>query len=160
MPKYPGSHRTEINLNEVIDKIKEYIQLDNINSIELFIGEYNDTLRPCAKILAYSNMHRESIATHIWMNEFPLNIPSILTTSKDPQIQNLNKFLKDLSSIVLSEKGQTIRWKVINNICCTCFPIFEYLTTKLKFEYIRYEGQGCGWCKGKCEKFARTCILP
>jgi hypothetical protein len=161
-PKYPGNYYSDINLNKVIDKIKEYIQLDNINSIELFIGGFkdiSDASYPCIKIFPYLNTQNES-SGYVLYGNFPLNIPDDISTSEDPEIQNLYKFLKDLSSIVLSKKGREIKWTVTNNICCTCFPIFEYLKNVLNFEYVRNEGQGCTFCIDDCRAFGTTCVRP
>jgi hypothetical protein len=161
MPHYPGSHKKNINLTEIIEKIKEYTQLHNINSIELYIGGSESgsaPSEPCIRIYAYSIL--EIIGESIWYDEFPLNIPADISSSEDPYTKKLYKFLKDLSSIVLSEKGEGIKWKVTNNICCTCFPIFEFLKYYLNFEYKRLPGQGCGWCKDLCEYFGTTCVRP
>jgi hypothetical protein len=158
-PSYPGNYKTSINLDEVIDKINEYIIMDNIYSIVFFIGSETiskDFGPPCFIIKAYFTDFPSPIIKK-WYGEFPLNIH--LGSMHNEDSDKLNRFLIKLDELV-SVKGTQIKWKVINNICCTCFPIFEYLTTKLKFEYIRNEGQGCGWCKEKCETFARTCIRP
>jgi hypothetical protein len=160
-PYYPGQVNTDINLEEIIAKINEYTQLDNIHLIELYIGGSiggSAPSDPCIRI--YAKSIDKIIHESVWYGIFPLNIPSDISTSQDLYTMKLYKFLKDLSSIVLSEKGQTIHWKVSNNICCVCFPIFEYLKNFLDFEYERLEGQGCGWCKDLCESFGTTCVRP
>jgi hypothetical protein len=161
-PSYPGNTDSTVDLEEIINTINRYIDITGIDSIKFFIGGIDDSIiasEPCIKIYALSE--GQTIEQQMWLGYFPLNIPADISHSDDIHSKKLYKFLKDLYSIVFSQKGTQIKWKVQNNICCTCFPIFEYLTNVLNFEYNRSsKGQGCGDCTGICKSFALSCLRP
>ena len=146
-PSYPGpssdEHSSKV-LEEIIIKLNEFLKnkllMDGtllegeLKNITFFIGA-RSKIGLWGGIRLYANVdssEEENNKIIFEAHHIPLNIP---INEEDNSDINMLQFLNRLKKI--KTEHSDIKFKVVNSICNTCFPIFDYMKNILGFEYMR-----------------------
>ena len=146
-PTYPGSRSEDKDkelLNNIIEKLQTFISnktlsnnkiVEKIESITFFIGNKSRDVGSSG-IWLYANLPVSSEGDDdkiiFYSHKF---IPLDISFDSYPGEKHMLQFLNKLKKI--KEANTDITFKIINSICNTCFPIFDYLKNILGFEYKR-----------------------